>query len=91
MDKVFICPGSTQAAFLNIVSARGTVELLLAPHESISCAMADRYSRATGKPSVAFLHTNVGLNNGLSDLFAAKLARSPVVAAVALPGASGGV
>jgi thiamine pyrophosphate-dependent acetolactate synthase large subunit-like protein len=38
IDKVFICPGSTEAAFLNIISARGTIEVLLATHESISVA-----------------------------------------------------
>jgi len=79
IDKVFICPGSTEAAFLDAVSAKSTVDVLLATHESISVAMADGYSRATGKPSVVFLHANVGLNNGLSHLFAAKLARSPIV------------
>ncbi|HEY9474924.1 MAG TPA: thiamine pyrophosphate-binding protein, partial [Mycobacteriales bacterium] len=75
---VFICPGTTEAAFLDASLGQRDVEIVLATHESVAVAMADGYSRATGEPSVAYLHTNVGLGNGLSHLAAARLARSPV-------------
>lgn len=79
IDRVFICPGSTEAAFLDAVSAEDRIKPYLTTHESIAIAMADGYSRATGKPSAVYLHANVGLTNALSHLSAAKLARSPVL------------
>lgn len=48
-------------------------------HESIAIAAADGYTRATGRPAVAYLHTNVGLANCVAHLDCAQLARSPVV------------
>lgn len=76
---IFTCPGSTEAAFLKAASASEDIELILTTHEAIAVSMADGRSRVAGSPSIAYLHTNVGLTNGLSYLFAAKLAHSPVV------------
>ncbi len=79
VDRLFTCPGSTEAAFLDATLSAPDLRLYLTTHESITISMADGYSRATGQPAVAFLHANVGLTNGLSHLFAAKLAYSPLV------------
>lgn len=79
VKHVFTCPGSTEAAFLDATLGRADVRVLLTTHESVAVSMADGYSQATGRPSVAYLHTNVGLTNGLAHLYAAGLARSPVV------------
>ncbi|MCK6210538.1 thiamine pyrophosphate-binding protein [Georgenia sp. EYE_87] len=78
IDRLFICPGSTEAAALEALSEAG-IALYLTTHESVTVAMADGYSRATGRPSVVYLHANVGLTNGLAHLWAARLARSPVI------------
>lgn len=79
INRVFICPGSTEAAFLHAVATRPELEVVLTTHESIAVSMADGLARETGRPTAAYLHANVGLTNGLSHLYAAQLARSPVV------------
>lgn len=53
--------------------------MVLVTHESIAIAAADGYTRATGRPAVAYLHTNVGLANCVAHLDCVQLARSPVV------------
>lgn len=76
---VFTCPGTTEVAFLDASLGYPDVRVTLTTHESIAVAMADGYARVSGLPAVVYLHTNVGLTNGLSNLAAAQLARSPVV------------
>ena len=76
---VFTCPGSTEAAFLDASFEYPDISVITTTHESVAVAMADGYARVTGKPAVAYLHTNVGLTNGLAHLSAAHIAHSPVV------------
>ena len=78
-DRLFTCPGSTEAAVLDALVTRKDVELVLTTHEAVAVSMADGLARVTRRPSVAYLHANVGLTNGLSHLYAAQLAYSPVV------------
>jgi benzoylformate decarboxylase len=77
--RVFTCPGSTEAAFLDATVDHPEFDVVLTPHESVAVSAADGYARATGEPAVAYLHTHVGLTNALSHLYAARLARSPLV------------
>ncbi|MGH3492986.1 MAG: thiamine pyrophosphate-binding protein, partial [Sciscionella sp.] len=77
--RVFTCPGSTEAAVLDALVDRDDIELVLTTHESVAVSMADGLARATGEPSVAYLHANVGLGNGLANLYAAQIAYSPLV------------
>ncbi|MFW3169565.1 thiamine pyrophosphate-binding protein [Geodermatophilus sp. CPCC 206100] len=77
--RLFTCPGSTEAAVLDALVDRRDVELVLTTHEAVAVSMADGLARATRRPSVAYLHANVGLTNGLANLVAAQLAYSPVV------------
>ncbi|MBO0828062.1 MAG: thiamine pyrophosphate-binding protein [Streptosporangiales bacterium] len=77
---VFTCPGSTEAPFLDASLDRPDLNVWLTPHELTAVTMADGYARfAGGTPGVAYLHTNVGLANGLGGVYAAQLAHSPVV------------
>lgn len=69
---VFICPGSTEAAFLDASLDHPDLEVILAPHEAIAVSAADGYARATGDPAVAYLHSHLGLANGLGHLDAAR-------------------
>ncbi len=78
-DRLFTCPGSTEAAVLDALVVRKDVELVLTTHEGVAVSMADGLARVTRRPTVAYLHANVGLANGLSNLYAAQLAYSPVV------------
>jgi benzoylformate decarboxylase len=77
--KVFTCPGSTEPAFLEVADAIPSIEVIITSHEAISVTMADGHARQTGEPTVAYLHANVGLANGLAGLMAASTAYSPVV------------
>lgn len=79
VDRLFTCPGSTEAAVLDALVVRKDVELVLTTHEGVAVSMADGLARVTRRPAVAYLHANVGLTNGLSNLYAAQLAHSPVV------------
>jgi benzoylformate decarboxylase len=76
---VFTCPGTTEVAFLDASLDYPDIAVTLTTHEAIAVAMADGYARITRRPTVAYLHTNVGLTNGLASLAAAQMARSPVV------------
>lgn len=79
VTQVFICPGSTEAPFLDASMDYPDIELVLTTHESAAVSMADGFARATGRPGVVYLHTNVGLTNGLANLYSADVAGSPVV------------
>ena len=76
---IFTCPGSTEAPVLDAMLVRDDIELVLTTHEGVTVSIADGLSRATREPSVAYLHANVGLTNGLGHLYAAQLGYSPVV------------
>ncbi|MDF5756932.1 thiamine pyrophosphate-binding protein [Spongiactinospora sp. TRM90649] len=75
---VFSCPGTTEVALLDAAVDHPSPELVLTTHESIAVAMADGFARASGRPGVAYLHTHLGLANGLAHLYCATLAASPV-------------
>ncbi|WFE34609.1 thiamine pyrophosphate-binding protein [Micromonospora sp. WMMD975] len=78
--QVFTCPGSTEAPFLDASVDRPELDVCLTTHELTAVTMADGYARfAGGVPAVAYLHTNVGLVNGLGGMYAAQLGRAPVV------------
>jgi benzoylformate decarboxylase len=76
---VFTCPGTTEVPFLDASFAYPEISIITTTHESVAVAMADGYARVTGKPVVAYLHTNVGLTNGLAHLSAVRIAHSPVL------------
>ena len=88
VDRVFICPGSTEAPFLDASLSYPDIELVTTSHEAITVSMADGYARMTGRPSVAYVHTHLGLANGLASLCGAQLGRSPVVVVTGLKATS---
>ena len=79
IDVVFTCPGSTEAAFLDASQHYPDIRLILVTHEAVAMSAADGFTRATGQPAVAYLHTNVGLANAVAHLDSAEIARSPVI------------
>ena len=79
VDAVFTCPGSTEAAFLDASKHYPDVRLILVTHEAVALSAADGFTRLTGKPAVAYLHTSVGLANAIAHLDSAHIARSPVL------------
>ena len=79
IHRIYCCPGSTEAALLDALVTRDDIELILVTHESVAVAMAEGDARTTGRPAVAYLHTNVGMANGLAHLSSAQLSHAPVV------------
>jgi benzoylformate decarboxylase len=79
VDLVFTCPGSTEAAVLDVSLEYAEMRLVLTTHESIAVAAADGFARVSGRPAVAYLHANVGLANGIAHLACALTTQSPVV------------
>ncbi|MGH3678855.1 MAG: thiamine pyrophosphate-binding protein, partial [Natronosporangium sp.] len=77
--RIYCCPGSTEAAVLDALVTRDDIRLVLVTHESVAVAMAEGEARTSGRPAVAYLHTNVGMANGLAHLTSAQLAYAPVV------------
>ncbi|MCU1408903.1 MAG: thiamine pyrophosphate-binding protein [Microbacteriaceae bacterium] len=76
---VFICPGSTEAAFLDATVDFDGIKIWTATHEVTAVAMADGLSRSTGKPTAVFLHTSVGLANGVGGIYTAQIGQSPIL------------
>lgn len=76
---VFICPGSTEAAFLDATVAVDTIRIWNATHEVTAVAMADGLARVTARPTAVFLHTSVGLANGVGGIYTAQIGQSPVL------------
>ena len=60
VDRLFTCPGSTEAGVLDATLRYPNLAVTLTTHEAVAVAMADGYARVTGRPAVAYLHTNVG-------------------------------
>lgn len=86
---VFCCPGTSEVPLLDALAddrGHGQPEFMLTTHEAISVSMADGYARASGELGVAYLHTNVGLANGLAHTYAAQLARSPLALLTGIKG-----
>jgi benzoylformate decarboxylase len=79
VDRIFCCPGSTEAALLDALVTRDDVALVLVTHESVAVAAAEGQARLTGTPAVAYLHTHVGMANAVAHLVSAQLAHVPVV------------
>jgi benzoylformate decarboxylase len=88
VDRVFICPGSTEAAFLDASLEHPDVELVTTTHEAITVSMADGYARITGRPAIAYVHTHLGLANTLAHLSCTALGHSPVVVVTGLKASS---
>lgn len=77
--EIFMCPGSTEAPFLDATLEHPELRLWNTTHEVTAVAMADGYARATGKPGVVFLHASVGLANGVGGIYTAMTGRVPLL------------
>ena len=76
-----MCSSDLETPLLDALATRAETaapQFLLTTHEAIAVSMADGFARASGGIGVAYLHTNVGLANGLAHLYAAQVARSSV-------------
>jgi benzoylformate decarboxylase len=75
--KIFGNVGSTEEPFLQNFPT--DFEYILSLQESVSVAMADAYSQATGKPVHVNLHTAAGSGNALGNIQTAWYNRTPMI------------
>lgn len=80
VDYVFGCPGTTEVPLLDaMVTFEAGPQFVLVPHENVAVSAAEGYARTTGRPGVVSLHANVGLANGVSQVYSAQVSSQPLV------------
>lgn len=77
MTMVFGNPGSTELPMLADFPA--DFRYVLGLQEAVVVGMADGYAQASGRPTVANLHTGPGVGNAMGAIFNAQANHSPVV------------
>lgn len=78
VDTVFGVTGGLNGTIYELVNTHD-VRYVAARHEQGAVGMADGYSRATGRPGVAFVSPGPGLTNAATTMTAARLSGSQVV------------
>jgi benzoylformate decarboxylase len=79
VDCVFGVSGMTNVALLHALADMSGIKFVHAAHESVAMAMADGYSRASGKLAVVVVHDTAGLSNTMGNLHNAYAAGSRVM------------
>ncbi len=79
INQIYCCPGTTEVSIIDACADEDDFEFILFPFEGSAVAAADGHSRVTGTPQVVMLHANVGLANGISQIYSAKMSHSPIV------------
>ncbi len=80
LTTIFSNPGSTEVPFL--VGLPADFRFVLGLHEGSVVGMATGYAIASGRPSLALLHTTAGLGNAVSAIATARVNRAPMVVLV---------
>ncbi|MBT5187433.1 MAG: thiamine pyrophosphate-binding protein [Kordiimonadaceae bacterium] len=76
---VFGLAGSEEVGFLDALVDRPNLNYATCIHENAAMAMADGYSRATGKTSIVQLHSVAGAAYALGQMVSCYRDRTPVV------------
>lgn len=76
---VFGLAGSEEVGFLDALVDRDQLSYVTCIHENAAMAMADGYSRATGKTSIVNLHSVAGVAYALGQMVSCYRDRTPVV------------
>ena len=79
VTHLFGNPGTTELPIMHALKDYPEIKYILGLQESIVVAMADGYSRATGKLSVCNVHVAPGLGNAMGAIYNAKFVDSPVL------------
>ncbi|MCZ6558617.1 MAG: thiamine pyrophosphate-binding protein [SAR324 cluster bacterium] len=79
IDHIFGNPGTTELPLMDALVERPNLNYVLALQESVGMAMADGFSRASGKLCAANFHVAPGLGNALGAIYNAKFIGSPVL------------
>jgi benzoylformate decarboxylase len=79
MEYVFGNPGTTELPLMDGLQDYPQLKYVLALQEASAVAIADGYSRATGKPSFVNVHIAGGLANSISMLYNAFKGGTPLI------------
>lgn len=79
ITRMFGNPGTSEEGFLDVLEQRGSMDYVLALHETVAIGVADGYARESGRPALVQLHAGVGLGNGIGMLYQAMRGHSPLV------------
>jgi len=76
---IFGLPGTTEVKFLDELANHPELEFILCMHEDMVVAMAEGYTRASGKISISNLHTTPGLAAAMPTMLNAKNGGIPMI------------
>jgi benzoylformate decarboxylase len=79
LELLFGNPGTTELPIMNALGDHPRLRYVLGLQESIALAMADGFSRASGRLSACNVHVAPGLGNALGALYNAKWFGSPII------------
>lgn len=79
VTHLFGNPGTTELPVMEVISMYPQLQYVLGLQESVVLAMADGYSRATGKLTACSLHCAPGLGHAMGALYSASFSGSPVI------------
>jgi benzoylformate decarboxylase len=78
-EYIFGLPGTTEVRFLDELTSHPELKYILAMHEDMVVAMAEGFTRASGKVSVSNLHTTPGLAAAMPTMLNAKHGGIPMI------------
>jgi len=79
ITHLFGNPGTTELPIMHALREHPDLNYVMAMQESLVVAMADGYSRASGKLSVCNVHVAPGLGNAMGSLYNAKFTGTPMI------------
>jgi benzoylformate decarboxylase len=79
ITHLFGNPGTTELPLMDAVGKQTEMQYVLGLQESIVVAMADGFSRASGRLSACNVHVAPGLGNALGSIYNAKFSRTPMI------------
>jgi benzoylformate decarboxylase len=79
VTHLFGNPGTTELPIMHALKEHPDLTYVLGLQESLVVAMADGYSRASGKLVACNVHVAPGLGNALGSLFNAKFTGTPMI------------
>jgi benzoylformate decarboxylase len=79
ITHLFGNPGTTELPIMHALKDHPDLTYVMAMHESLVVAMADGFSRASGKLVACNVHVAPGLGNAMGSLFNAKFTGTPMI------------
>jgi benzoylformate decarboxylase len=79
VEYMFGNPGTSESAIMAALPDYPDIKYMLVTQEGVAMGMADGYACASGRPSLANLHIETGLANGVSLLHHAMDGGTPLV------------